>query len=564
MNLLLKKSEFSLYHSLGLSAARFMYCVLTFERSDMDLARDTIRKAIEISNKKRRRINLSEYFWGSDVNDYTEEEIHAELCYAENHIMYGFLTFAQDQSIFALIKAAYRIKVGNDTYNACQQILQRKKEWKSVALKKHFEGGVCTGVGTSNLILSHLPSRLIKVLKWVGFSGDRHEAIRNLKAAASIKDGLRYKIVALITISFNLYMEQYYGLGKGDIQWSRELIFDLHNQFPKGVLVLAFLGRLRQLSGDTDQAIECFQEALRVPIEWIQVHNICFWELTWCYAMKGMWKEAADQIGILRGQSNWSKCIQTHIYASLLYMHMLESGDTSLREEITHEMNEIPKLRRRIGGKTVPVEKLAIYTSARYFRENETLHVPIYEVFYFYNILSHTGGKAERIDPILANLEKAKSAITSNEDVPEDKMDNYCLVLLLKGACLRYKKCYKQAAECFAQIIQIQDKIKQDTYIPPHAALELGITYVEMDKLSDAKEWLEKSRSEYKGFLIEAMLHLRTHAAFREINDREATRMNEECPSNQDCEGLLVESNNSSAGDIKRPSGFGSWIKSFV
>lgn len=32
MDLLLAKSEYSLYHSLGLSAARFMYSVLTFER----------------------------------------------------------------------------------------------------------------------------------------------------------------------------------------------------------------------------------------------------------------------------------------------------------------------------------------------------------------------------------------------------------------------------------------------------------------------------------------------------------------------------------------------------
>ena len=143
---------------------------------------------------------------------------------------------------------------------------------------------MCTGVGTSNLILSHLPTRVIKLLKWVGFSGDRPEAIKNLKAAAAIKDGLRYKVVALITISFNLYMEQYYGLGKGDIAWSRDLIHDLHQQFPKGVLVLAFLGRLRQLSGETDLAIQCFESALRVPIEWVQVHNICFWELTWCYA----------------------------------------------------------------------------------------------------------------------------------------------------------------------------------------------------------------------------------------------------------------------------------------
>lgn len=95
---------------------------------------------------------------------------------------------------------------------------------------------------------------------------------------------MNQQVVALITISFNLYMEQYYGLGKGDMQWSRELITELHGQFPNGVLVLAFLGRLKQLRGETISAIESFDSAISVPIEWKQVHNICYWELIWCYA----------------------------------------------------------------------------------------------------------------------------------------------------------------------------------------------------------------------------------------------------------------------------------------
>jgi hypothetical protein len=171
--------------------------------------------------------------------------------------------------------------------------------------------------------------------------------------------------------------------------------------------------------------------------------------------MKSNWKEAARNINILRGQSNWSRCVQTHVYASLLYMLMMETGDQELKNQIREEIQSLPKLRRRIGGKTVPVEKLALYHSTRFARENESLCVPIYEIFYFYNIFSHTGGKAERIDPILEGIEKERLAFSSQQDITDQTVDKYCLLLLLKGACLRYKKCYKQAVDCFSEIIKL-------------------------------------------------------------------------------------------------------------
>ena len=117
-----------------------------------------------------------------------------------------------------------------------------------------------------------------------------------------------------------------------------------------------------------------------------------------------------------------------------------------------------------------------------------------------------------------------------------------------------------------------QDRIQNDTYIPPHAALELGIVYVEMDKLEEGKEWLEKSRSEYKGFLVEALVHLRTHAAFREVSDRQKALS----ASTVDPDSERTAANGSAgsaaqakadppeSSTIRRPSGFGSWIKSFV
>lgn len=42
------------------------------------------------------------------------------------------------------------------------------------------------------LIIESFPTQ--KVLRWAGFSGEREVAVRNLKAAASMKDGLRFKV----------------------------------------------------------------------------------------------------------------------------------------------------------------------------------------------------------------------------------------------------------------------------------------------------------------------------------------------------------------------------------
>ena len=67
----------------------------------------------------------------------------------------------------------------------------------------------------------------------------------------------------------------------------------------------------------------------------------------------------------------------------------------------------------------------------------------------------------------------------------------------------------------------IQSNIKYDTYIAPHAALELGYVYAEKKDLANAKIWIEKSRTEYTSFLVEALVHLRAHGAMREILDAE-------------------------------------------
>lgn len=119
-----------------------------------------------------------------------------------------------------------------------------------------------------------------------------------------------------------------------------DLINELHRQFPNGVLVKSFLGRLKQLSGRTEEAIQCFNEAIKVPIEWPSIRNICYWELIWCYGMKGKWNEAAECANILRSGSKWSRCVTTQVHASLIYMKMIDdgTGDEPLRDQVNEKM----------------------------------------------------------------------------------------------------------------------------------------------------------------------------------------------------------------------------------
>lgn len=51
--------------------------------------------------------------------------------------------------------------------------------------------------------------------------------------------------------------------------------------------------------------------------------------------------------------------------------------------------------------------------------------------------------------------------------------------------------------------------------------MELGLSYLRQNDFTNARIWLEKSRRDYSGYLLETILHFRVHAAIRLIKSRE-------------------------------------------
>lgn len=54
----------------------------------------------------------------------------------------------------------------------CHNILTQR-QWESESSRVHFESGVKMGLGTFNLMISLLPGRVIKLLEFIGFSGNK-------------------------------------------------------------------------------------------------------------------------------------------------------------------------------------------------------------------------------------------------------------------------------------------------------------------------------------------------------------------------------------------------------
>ena len=107
-----------------------------------------------------------------DYNQYTDNEVHAELCFAEVLLLKAVLTLCEDETLVSFVKAGLKVRTCYQSYRECWAILQ-ERQWANELHKKDFESGVRFGVGCFNLLISLLPGRVMKLLEFIGFSGNK-------------------------------------------------------------------------------------------------------------------------------------------------------------------------------------------------------------------------------------------------------------------------------------------------------------------------------------------------------------------------------------------------------
>ncbi|XP_067172205.1 tetratricopeptide repeat protein 39B isoform X2 [Apteryx mantelli] len=497
LELLRPWSKDSMYHALGYSTILVMQAAMTFEQQDIQMGISTMKEALQTCQRFRKRStvveSLSNLVSKQPVDQLSEEEMHAEVCYAECLLQKAALTFVQDENMINFIKGGLKIRTSYQIYKECHQVLQMTQGNKSKIETYHqFEGGVKLGIGAFNLMLSLLPGRILRLLEFIGFSGNRELGLHQLREGAS-GSSLRAILCTFTLLVYHTYVSLILGTGEANLHEADSLLEPYLQKFPNAQIT--------------------FQECIAAQQEWKQIHHLCYWELMWCYTFQQNWLQAYRYADLLSKESRWSKAI--YVFQKAAILCMLPEDDVKRTGEDTVSLfRQVDGLKQRIAGKSIPTEKFAVRKARRYASSQPVkLILPALEMMYVWNGFAIVGKRADLTENLLVTIEKEETALQNETNHSEYYMDDVCMLQLLKGLCLKHLGRLMQAELCFNQVIQSEKQIKYDNYLVPFTLYELGLLYKQQDERGKAIRFIETAKNNYKEYSMESRLHFRIHAA---------------------------------------------------
>ncbi|XP_066576792.1 tetratricopeptide repeat protein 39B isoform X2 [Amia ocellicauda] len=527
LDLLRPWAKESMYHALGYSTILVMQACMTFEHQDIQTGICTMKDALHTCQRFRKKNTVVESisnFVSKQASDQLkEEEMHAEICYAECLLQKAALTFVQDENMINFIKGGLKIRTSYQIYKECQQQLHMTQDLAdNNETYSQFEGGVKLGIGAFNLMLSLLPGRVLRLLEFIGFSGNREFGLSQLREGAA-SHSLRAILSVLTLLMYHTYVSLILGTGEGNLVEAEALLEPYLNKFPNGSIILFYSARIAVLKGHFEKAEMKYQECIASQHEWKQVHHLCYWELMWTHSFQQHWLEAYRYADLLCKESKWSKAIYVFQKAAILSM-LPEDELKKTGENVVDLFRQVEGLKQRIAGKSIPTEKFAVRKSRRYSAPNVVkLVIPALEMMYVWNGFTIVGKRADLTEGLLVTIEKAEQELRNDPDPTMYHPDDQCLVQMLKGLCLKHLGRLMQAELCFTQVVASEKMIRYDHYLVPFSLYELGLLYKQQGDFQKATRFIENAKLNYKDYSMESRLHFRIHAALNSLKGSPAT-----------------------------------------
>ncbi|KAI9435435.1 hypothetical protein H4582DRAFT_1817570 [Lactarius indigo] len=567
-----------MYFATGYGLIQCIKALMSYEDDDLLSAIGHTKHGNVVANEHRKKaaslpFRLAGYVTGFSgtnwIKSMTTVERHAELVYAESLFEKALLGIVYSGDWLAFIKEALNMRSTMQVYRQLGKYLEQMDaealargdgpEDKSVDV--HFRSGVYLGVGMSHIILSLMPTRLATLVELFGYKGDRHLGLALLQKAggwtkespgpsvSQEDEGVRRSICDMTLLIFHLFLSSFTHDGV-DVMMAQKIVDWNLKRYPEGVFFLLAQGRLSLCRSQPGRAIASYQKAMNVQSQYRNLHHVSFWEMA--VSNLALWEieESLKCWRSLHRESTWSKAVYAYGVAALL----VQLGGEENQAEGLKLMIEVPKLRQRIAGKSIPLEKFVARKARKCEAQGGRLFLPALELAYIFQAIAHAPRSviAEQMLPL---VEAALAKLKPYEGTPQtygktaEYWDDWCLARHLEGVCLRYiaypdpdalvdpdevvaiprAEAAKRSSAAFEAVFANGHKIELDHYIVYHAHFEYGRLLAGMGDKDGARtqfdlvlsgKHLEVNAAGRKGkYSLENELHMRTTAALEALDE---------------------------------------------
>lgn len=506
----------SLYHAHGMTALSVLEALMTFKDEDFKKAIACADITLKLSDqlaKESLGAKLRGTFDSGRYKNWSDERVHAILVRAEALVFKTAVSvMSSGTDIFAIANACLSIRESYKTLEQCQKILKLKK-WDSEELKYEFENGIKFGLGVYMLYLSILPGKILTILEWIGFKGDKDGGLDLLYQAA--ESGTCRSIMSIwFSMAYHYIFQFQFGavgeINGIDIAKTNQHLAFVSKSFPDGVIIRFNQGKRAQIEGDLHKAIQFFTP---VEVGWTNFSHFCYWDLYWSHGMSGNFKEAADFAAKLVKESAWSPAIYTWMQAVAL----IALNDSQASTKAKELLNSVEGLRQKIGGKSIPDEKFAGKKALNYSNGKTKMIFGFLEAAYWFNYLK-VGNKNPNIARFwLQHIQARESELDENSEESG-------VARLLKANIYNQLGRYVEAAAEAQIILKLFPKPKNEPQLCPSALFELGNSFRLQGKSDDALKCFDRARSDYTKYPFEHRLHFRCHT-FKQLiqSNKEST-----------------------------------------
>jgi tetratricopeptide (TPR) repeat protein len=512
--------------------------VFSMEQEAIEKALAALNDTVALCNHQRKAQGVvemvSSWVFGSRMDTYSPTEVQAEVLFAESNLLLSLITFLQDEGFVSFIKGGLRIRSSYSLYKQLYQWLE-SCENGGIEMERNTATGIRMGMGTFNLFLSLLPARVLKMLEFVGFSGERDWGLRQLEAAGA-SPTFRGSLSTSFLLAYYTVAAVILGIGDMNTEHCEELLQAQLVKYPESAQLLYFKGRIELMKGNINEAVRWFQKMQALPVDWTQVKHLCWWELMWAHWLRADWLEASSYAERLYLHSKWSKSTFLYQRASSLLMlqpagertHLLSTDrDKVLAPGITcgdvlEMMRLIPAHKQRIAGKSIPVEKFAVAKSERYVSERANLPLAALEILYLWNGFRLLERNADLLHKMLGYVWEELMHIEDHREHNSWYSDDWSVVTLLQGVCFRIQRRTDEAHRCFESILERSELIEHDHYAVAAASMELGLLYLDQGLLDLAEKQLHSAKTDYKGYHLESRIRFRIHAGLAKLKSTNA------------------------------------------